>query len=560
MKLSDYVMNFLAEKGVTHVFGVSGGAAAHLFDSAGRHPSITPIFNTHEQASAMAADGYARVTGKLGVAISTSGPGATNLLTGCACSYYDSIPTMMITGQVATNRLRDEIPVRQLGFQETDTISIFRSVTKYAYQVRRPEMIRFALEKCYYEAFSGRPGPVLIDIPDDLQRFEVDPETMVSFKRMPPVMVPELADILSIVWHLSTAQKPIIILGGGLKTPAVSKHELRVLLERLNVPVLTTYAALDMIPHDHPLWVGQFGVYGPRIGNLFLQDSDFILCLGTRLSQNMTGANLASFAPKAKIAMVDIDGAEMSKFDGRDMVISLKVKAALSEFIRACHPYAFTNRSSPQWAINSPNKEPEPSGFFAALSKEIPDGETIFVDTGATLVWACNNLKLKRYQQLFSAWNNTPMGYALPAAIGACIKDRKPVTCIIGDGGLLMCLAELATVERHKLPIRIIIINNAGHAIQRQTLRTWLGGRQTGTDWASGLALPSFRQLSEAMNIQCTVINTERKEVMGPMLRAVYGAHPQPYVLDVRIDPAQGLIPFLKAGDPLDRQQPYAAT
>jgi acetolactate synthase-1/2/3 large subunit len=263
MKLSDYVIDFLAQRGVQRVFGISGGAAVHLFDSAARHPQLDYVCPQHEQSAAMAADGYARISGRLGVAITTSGPGATNLLTGVCCSFYDSIPAMMITGQVATHRLKGSRPVRQVGFQETDVTSIYGSVTKYACQVRDPQTIRYHLEKAYHLAFEGRPGTVLIDLPDDLQRAEVDPAAMEGFDPGPPPRSPRLAtDIDALLARLATAARPVLVLGGGLKTPSVGP-ELDRLVEALNIPALLTWAGCDLLPADHPLRIGPFGVYGP---------------------------------------------------------------------------------------------------------------------------------------------------------------------------------------------------------------------------------------------------------------------------------------------------------
>src|SRR5882724_4397279 len=333
MKLSDYVIDFLSRAGVSHVFGISGGAAVHLFDSAARHAAVDYVFTQHEQSAAIAADGYARVTGRLGVAITTSGPGATNLLTGTCCSYYDSVPTMMITGQVSTFRLKGERPVRQVGFQETDVVSIFASVTKYAQQIRKPESIRYHLEKAYHLAFADRPGSVLIDLPDDLQRADVDPAGMQPYEAPKPVAVAG-AEIDALVALLRRAQRPVLVLGGGLATPRLGA-ELEQLVQLLNVPVLLTWAGSDQLPFDHPLRIGPFGVYGPRLGNFSVQNADLIVCLGSRLSQNITGGILPSFARGAKIAMVDASAGEMDKFDGRGIRIDLRICARLDQFVAA---------------------------------------------------------------------------------------------------------------------------------------------------------------------------------------------------------------------------------
>src|SRR6202521_6020254 len=457
MKLSDYVIDFLARNGVSHVFGISGGAAVHLFDSAARHPTLDYVCTQHEQSAAIAADGYARVTGKLGVAITTSGPGATKLLTGACCSYYDSIPTLMITGQVSTFRLKGDPPVRQIGFQETDVFSIFASVTKYAHQIRAPESIRYNLEKAYHHAFADRPGTVLIDIPDDLQRAEVDPQRMQGYEP-PKLGALQLAgDLDRLFALLRQASRPVLVLGGGLATPRIGA-ELEELVKRLNLPVLLTWAGNDQLPFDHPV---------P--------------------------------APK-KAGFVDA--------------------------------YDFIDR----------------------LSQAIPANEPIFVDTGGNLTCTCNGLKIKRGQKLLSAWNNTPMGYALPAAIGAAFHTRpQPVTCIIGDGGLVLSLGELAVVARQRLPIRVILFNNHGHGIQKQTLETWLGARYVAVDEKTGLSFPDFAKVAEAMGLPTFTI--DGRENISDALAKAY-ATPGTVFCNVEINPEQKLYPVLKFGAPLEDQLP----
>ena len=575
MKLSDYVIDFLARRGVTCVFGMSGGAAVHLFDSAAKHPAMSYVSSTHEQCAAISADGYARASGRIGVAMTTSGPGATNLLTGVCCSYYDSVPTLMITGQVATHRLKGDRPVRQVGFQETDVISIFKSVTKYAVQISDPNTIRYHLEKAYHLAFEGRPGPVLIDLPDDLQRAEVDPGTMESFKPEAPVLLETKIgqDLDRLMALLGDAQRPVVALGGGLKTPAVPRELLDRFVTALGVPVLLTWAGMDLLTHDHPLRVGPFGVYGPRTGNFVVQNADLVLCIGTRLSQNITGGILKSFAREATIAMVDADPGEMNKFDGHGIRVSLRIHARAEDFLRlaAERLKGQKPRDHAEWLarINhwreifpmersarkvSDHAYLDAYDFVGALSAQMPEDETIFVDTGGNLTWTCNGLQVKKGQRVFSAWNNTPMGYALSAAIGAaCSRRGTPVTCIIGDGGLMLCLGELATVIRQNLPIRILLFNNHGHGIQKQTLETWLGGQYVGVDPASGLAFPDFEKVGAAMGFEVITVNDAA--TAAERLARVYG-HPGPVFCNVEINPDQKLYPVLKFGAALENQMP----
>jgi len=571
VKLSDYVIDFLARRGVSHVFGISGGAAVHLFDSAARHPDVTPVFPAHEQSAAICADGYARVTGKLGVAITTSGPGATNLLTGVCCSYYDSVPTLMITGQVATHRLKGDSDIRQRGFQETDVTSIFATVTKYAHQIRDPNSIRYHLEKAYHLAFDGRPGTVLIDLPDDLQRAEVDPETMPSFTPEsvePASFEAEIADLLAL---LHKARRPVLVLGGGLTTPRLGS-QLDLLIDHLGIPVLTTWAATDLIAHDHPLRVGPFGVYGPRLGNFAVQNADLLLCLGSRLSQNVTGGILKSFAREATIVMVDVSRGEMDKFDGRGVAIGKRIQARLADFVPAFLK-ALESRAQPNdsewlkqiaaWKTvlpkDLPGATPDRAGYVDAydlvekLSAVVPDDETLIVDTGGNLTWTCNGFRIRRGQMFISDWNNTAMGYALPAAIGAAFRAPGSVTCIIGDGGLMLCLGELAMLARHKLPMRVLLFNNHGHGIQKQTLETWLDGKYVGVHGESGLAFADFVKAAEAMGLP--VLSISKSSDIGPVLQQVYG-QPGPVFCNIEINPAQKLYPVLKFGAPLEDQLP----
>ncbi|HLB32915.1 MAG: acetolactate synthase [Verrucomicrobia bacterium RIFCSPHIGHO2_12_FULL_41_10] len=573
MKLTDYIIDFLASKGVTHFFGMSGGAAVHLFDSVAKNALTDYVCVQHEQSAAMGADGYTRTTGKLGVAITTSGPGATNLLTGVCCSYYDSIPTLMLTGQVATHRLKGDRNIRQMGFQETDVISIYQTVTKYAYQIRDPKTIRYHLEKAYYHAFEGRPGPVLLDIPDDLQRSEVDPLTMDGFTPEVTSQQKNLSlSLEKIVTAIENSKRPILILGGGVKTPLIPQQEILKFVEKLGIPTLLTWAGLDLLPEDHPLRVGCFGVYGPRPGNFAVQNSDFILCIGSRLSQNLTGGLLNTFARKATIAMVDINSEEMNKFDGRGISITHRIECKAHDFIKKVSDQELSvvyNNESWLKKISSWKQRfplpPSPSSiknhphvdayeFVHRLSAIAPSNESIFIDTGGNLTWTCNGWQVKKGQQLHSAWNNTPMGYSLPAAIGASFT-RRPVstTCIIGDGGLMLCLGELATIIHHQLPIRIFLFNNHCHGIQKQTIETWLDSRYTGVDPASGLAFPDFTLLAKAFGFHTIIINDKNK--MDQQLHEAYEIK-EPVFVNVEINPDQKLYPVLKYGSSLEDQLP----
>ena len=572
MKLSDFVMTYLHSKGSRHVFGMSGGAAVHLFDSAAKHPGIGTTFVAHEQSAAMAADGYYRVSGNLGVSVVTSGPGVTNLLTGACCSYYDSVPAVMLTGQVATHRLKGERKVRQFGFQETDALSIYSSVTKYAERLLDPTRIAYVLDRAYAEADTGRPGPVLIDIPDDLQRAEIEPTALPRHKMQPQTPCSDLPlRVEALLQRISVSRRPVIVLGGGLSTPRKSR-ELREFLRRIEIPLLQSWAGVDLVPYEWRHRIGTFGVYGPRLGNFVVQHADLLVCLGTRLSQNLTGGILSAFAPNAHIVMVDTDQEEMDKFDGHGIHIAERMCCRMEDFLEAANAtkyfeapeiepwFATIDRWRAELPDDLPSLPADDRGFVDAqhfvrdLSAILADDEIVFVDTGGNLTWTCNNLRVKPDQRVVSAWNFTPMGYAVPAAIGGSAGAQgRPITCITGDGGLQLCLGELATVVRYNLPLKIILFNNHGHGIQKQTLETWLGGNYAGVDIASGLGLSDFPRVAKAMGLP--VVTISKTSEVPQRLKEVY-AMSGPVFCNVEINPSQKLYPVLKYGAALDNQIP----
>ena len=573
MKLTDYVIEDLYSRGTRHVFGMSGGAAIHLFDSAAKHPDFGTTFVAHEQSAAMAADGYYRVSGRLGACVVTSGPGATNLLTGVCCSYYDSVPALMLTGQVATHRLKGSRRVRQVGFQETDALSIYSSVTKYAEQLSDPNQIARTLDMAFAEAEEGRPGPVLVDIPDDLQRANVEPASMPRYAAAAKSPQGDLRrQVLALLKVISAAKRPVFVLGGGFSTPR-KVDELREFLSRVEVPLVQTWAGLDLIPHDWKHRIGTFGVYGSRLGNFVVQHADLVVCMGTRLSQNLTGGVLNTFASSARIVMVDADQGEMDKFDGYGIEVSDRIHCLMAEFLREAmvaikefQPpliaswLATIDHWRNQLPADIPAEPPDGAGYVDAnhfvrkLSAVLAENEVIFVDTGGNLTWTCNNLQVKAEQRILSAWNFTPMGYAVPAGIGGAVAaPGRPVTCIIGDGGLQLCLGELATVVRHQLPLKIILFNNHAHGIQKQTLETWLNANYAGVDSDSGLGLSNFPEVVKAMGLP--VITISKSSEISQKLREAY-AMSGPVLCNIEINPDQKLYPVLKAGAELDNQMP----
>lgn len=575
MKLSDYVASFLAGLGIRHIFVVTGGAAAHLIDSVAKADGITYICCAHEQAAAMAADAYARVTRQLGVAIATSGPGATNMLTGVLGAFYDSVPVLYITGQVSTFRLRRNSGVRQMGFQEADVVDIFKPATKYTVLVTDPQRIRYELEKAVYLAREGRPGPVLVDIPDNLQREEIDPEQLASF--VPPQQnlgnPGNLRELVSRCIHLlNEAHRPIVILGWGVRL-AGAEEETLTLLNGLGVPVMPTWATRDLIPSSHPLMVGSFGTHGTRYGNFAVQNADLILSLGSRLDTHHTGSPITSFAREAKKILLDIDPHELNKFKGHGIDEDLLlIQADVKDFIQVFNTLKDQvnipelspwKKTIAHWKARYPicpaayyeEEEVNPYVFFRGLSQEAAEGEIFFADTGCGLAWMMQSLEFKKDQRCFSAFNYTPMGYALPASIGASLAlGKRRIICVSGDGGLQMNIQEMVTGVYHNLPVKIFLINNHGYSMIQQTQEQWLSSRYEASTVEGGLGFPDFEKIAESYGF--TVVRICRNRGITEKIREVLTS-PGPVLCNMEINPRHRVIPQVKFGRPIEDPEPF---
>ena len=574
MKLSDYVAQFLVSQGVRHAFAIIGGASLHLIDSIAKTPGIEYICPQHEQAGAMAADAYSRATGNLGVAIATSGPGATNLITGIACSYFDSVPVLYLTGQVTTFRLKGDSGVRQMGFQETEIVEMVKPITKYAVMIRDPLKIKYELQKAVHIARSCRTGPVLVDIPDDLQRMDIDASSLESFtpETSKKILGARFGDLCRIMDCLEKSKRPVLILGWGVRL-AKSKSEAKYLINKLRIPVLLTWPVLDMIPSSHPLIVGSFGTHGTRYANYALQNSDLILSIGARLDTREAGSPYSEFGRGAKKIIVDIDPAELNKFSKFEMTgVDLLVNADAGEFIRSLSKMVKIGKSLDfsgwlkkikDWRSRYPiclsnyyvENDLNPYVFVKQLSDFSRNGDLFVLDTGCALAWMCQAFEFKKGQRMFHAFNTTPMGYALPAAIGVSFaKNRGLVNCIAGDGGFQMNIQEMATVIRHNLPIKIFLINNKGYSMVRQTQEQWLGCRYEAVSVESGLAFPDFIKVAQAYGFKTFSIS--RNEDVGECLSNIYATN-GPVFCDVQINPEHRVIPQVRFGRPLEDSEPF---
>jgi len=573
MKLSDVVAAFLAEQGIKHVFAISGGASLHLIHSIAETPGTSYVCPLHEQAGAMAADGYARVSGGLGCAVATSGPGATNLITGICSSYYDSVPVLYLTGQVATFRAKGDTGVRQIGFQETDTIDICRTITKYAVLVKDPYRIRYELQKAVHIARSGRPGPVLVDIPDDIQRLDIDPAKLVEFVPEPPPASAEAAlaaDVEHCLAAVRSAQRPVLVYGWGVHL-ANAEQEARDFARALGVPVAMTWAALDLLPHADPLAIGGFGTHGVRYANFAVQNADLVIAIGSRLDTKATGSPPSTFAREARIIMLDADPTEIGKFAKLGVKLDRGIVADAGAFLRAALARAQAARFPDfsawlarirGWKQAYPASLPEFAGehevnpYYLAsrLSGLLADDDIIFSDTGCALAWMMQAYEFRGRQRFFHAFNNTPMGYGLPGAIGACFaQPGRRVICVTGDGALHMNIQELATVIRHRLPVKVLLMNNHGHSMVQQTQEMWLKGNYYATSVKGGLPDPDFVAIARAYGFPADTLALTA-DIPAKLGAALAGDGP--YFLNIDIKPSHRLSPQVKYGRPNEDADP----
>ena len=579
MNVAAYVAQFIAGQGIKHSFGVTGGANIHTLHAIYERDDTDFICVAHEQAGAMAADAYSRVTGNLGCAIATSGPGATNLITGICCSYFDSVPVLYITGQVTTFRLKGDTGVRQMGFQETEIVAMVKPVTKYAVMITDPKQIRYELEKAVYIAKSGRPGPVLVDIPDDIQRMEVDAETLEGFDAWHYANGSAAIDfaqddlsysIFKCIPLIAASKRPVLVVGWGVRL-AGAVQELLELADCLGIPIAPSWAALDMFGQDEDLLAGGFGTQGTRAGNFAVANADLILAIGARLSTRETGSPLSLWAREAKTIVVDIDPTELGKFPKFGRPIDVSVVADAKAFIielmnhpKLVHMPATHSwrRQVSAWKERYPICPPElykqepvnPYVFMEELSEATEAGDQFFVDTGCAVAWMMQGFKFRPDQRIYHAFNNTPMGYALPAAIGGCFAlDKKRVICIAGDGALLMNMQELCTASRHNLPIKLFVMNNNGYSMVQQTQEEWLDGAYHASTVEGGLAFPDFRRLAESCG--WSAVEVDRNRDLRHIIREVL-AMPGPVLCDVRIPSTHRVIPKSKFGYPIEDAEP----
>jgi acetolactate synthase I/II/III large subunit len=526
MKLSDYVMQVIAEHGVKHVFMLPGGGAMHLNESLGQRDDIEYVCNLHEQAAAIAAEAYAKVTNRMSALMVTTGPGGTNALTGVASAWLDSMPVLVLSGQVKRADLKKDSGVRILGVQEIDIVSIVDSITKYAVTIEDPSTIRYHLEKAIHLANSGRRGPVWIDIPLDVQAAQVDPSELPGF--VPPVEASDdrlQAQVGELLDLLGSAERPVIVAGNGIRA-AGAVEEFHQALETLGTPVLTTWLGIDLLSEAHPLFAGRPGSIAPRGANYALQNSDLLLVIGARLDMALTGYAHDKLARAAVKVMVDIDEAEIRKMK---TTVHLPVVADAGAFLRELNRQlgettiprydAWVARCQ-DWKRRYPIVQPEYREQLAgvstyclseAISAELgPDDIVASGSSGAGIELFLLAFQAKEHQRVLHSRGLGAMGFGLPASIGACLgAGRQPTICVEGDGSFHMNAQELETIRRLQLPIKVFVINNNGYASIRTSQEIYFQ-HLVAADSTSGLSLPDVKGLAKAYGLPSTAITSQQ--------------------------------------------------
>lgn len=565
MRAADYLMQRLAEAGATDVFLLPGGGAMFLNDALVCEKRLNPVPCHHEQACGIAAEAHGRVRETFGVCMVTTGPGATNVVTPVAGAWIESIPLLVISGQVKRPDLLAGRPLRQGGVQEVDIVPMVRSITKYAVTIDDPQQIRYHLERALHEMRSGRAGPVWLDVPLDVQAATVDPQTQPGFTPPDAPTASDLSaaarDVLELLAH---AERPLILAGHGIRL-AGGARALLAAVERLQVPVATTWNALDIIPADHPLCAGRPGVVALRPGNFAVQNCDLLISIGCRLDNIITAYNPRGFARAAKKVVIDVDRHEIDKLD---MDIALGITADAADFLAAldqavtapppAHP-AWLARIA-DWKARYPVNDGKPfpaSGpidhyhFVSALSAAIPPDTLVATGSSGLAVEVFYTVfRNKSGQRVFLTSGLGSMGYGLPAAIGACFANgKKPMVAVESDGSLQLNLQELATLRAQNLPICLVVMNNGGYASIRNTQRNYFAGRHIGTGPEAGLLLPDLEQVAATYGLPFRRI-TDAAD-LAPILNVVAG-HPQAMIVDVQLTPNEILAPKCAAIPQID--------
>lgn len=559
-RVADYIAEFIATLGVGHVFLLPGGGAMHLNDAVGKHPRLEVVACHHEQAAAIAAEAYGRIQQNIGVAMVTTGPGATNAVTAVAGAWIESVPLLVLSGQVKRADLLRDSPLRQKGVQEVDIVSIVRPITKYAVTIEHPDDIRRELERATFLARTGRAGPVWIDVPLDVQGAPIDPATLEAWQpdapAAPTIDPAQLAQIRTL---LEGAERPLILAGHGVRLSGAAQA-FQKWVEALGVPVVTTWNALDLLPYEHPLYVGRPGVVALRAPNFAVQNADLLIAIGSRLDNIITAYAPRDFARHARKVVVDVDAHEIAKLD---MTMDVAVTSDAGDFITALTATLDGGRyERPQWlarcadwkaryCVNDGQPFPNQGAishfqFADALSDAIPANTLVSTGSSGLAVEVFYTVFRNRPgQRVFLTSGLGAMGYGLPAAIGACLaNDRRPMVAVESDGSLQLNLQELATLRGQNLPICLVVMNNGGYASIRNTQRNYFEARYVGTGPEAGLWMPDLQDLARTYGLPFLRISDAAE--LAPGLAAAM-AQPRPLIVEVVLQRDEALAPKVAA-------------
>lgn len=529
IRVADFIADFIVEKGLKDFFLLPGGGAMYLVDALGNHKDLNFIAMHHEQSVSIAAESYSRITENFGVGLVTTGPGATNAITAVVGAWIESVPLMIISGQVKRSDLINNRNIRQGGVQEVNIVSMVKNHTKYAVTVDEPKKIKYYLEKAYFEMMNGRKGPVWIDVPLDVQASLIDNRKLYNNEEFKidngECDNKELEEKLSIINHqLSISKKPLILAGHGIRL-AGAKKEFRELIEKLNIPVVTTWNAMDLIEHSHKLFAGKVGVVAPRYGNFAIQNCDLLISIGSRLDNIITAYNPKGFAKNAKKIMIDIDENEILNSeidfeltvccDAKEFIKKLyeesdNIEIDTNKWVEKCN--FWKNKYSIEKEFDfSKNKKLSHYQFAFTLSKNLKGGEIISTgSSGLGLEALYVAFEIKKDQRMFLTSGLGAMGYGLPSAIGTCIaNNRQKIIAIESDGSLQLNIQEFATLKGLNLPIMLFVMDNNGYASIRNTQRNYFNGRYVATGKEGNLHMPDIEKIVKAYEIDIDVIRTE---------------------------------------------------
>jgi len=561
IRVADYVANFLVQNGISDVFTVTGGGAMHLNDALGKNPGLHCIYNHNEQPSAMAAESYARLTGKIAAVCVTSGPGGTNAISGVLGGWLDSIPMLIISGQVRydTTVRSTGLKLRQLGDQEFDIASCVSTLTKYAVMVTVPTEIRYHLEKALFLAINGRPGPCWLDIPLNVQSAIIDEDELTSYdpaEDKSELCLPVSLDtIREVIERIKSAKRPVILAGTAIRGSGANEAFLK-LVDLLGIPVVTAFNAHDCITSDHPLYFGRPGTIGDRAGNYVFQNSDLLLILGCRMNMRQIGYYWESVARESYKIMVDIDPLEFKKPSfNPDYCIHADcanfIDSMNSELSEDCLP---SKKEWIEWCRIRKEKYPvvleeywqrdslvNPYCFMDTLSSNLTEGEIIVTANATACIVAFQAIQIKKGQRMFSNSGAASMGYDLPAAIGACVgANGQRVICLAGDGSIQMNLQELETITYNHLPIKIFVLNNHGYHSIRQTQTNFFGKPLVGCEPENGVGFPDMKKIAYAYDIP--FLRCENHNEMQEMISETLGVD-GPAICEIMLTTEQPFAP-----------------